>query len=522
MSITLLCLVKGNTTANAFPVDIEKDRLVGHLKEAIKAKKQSDFAGVDADKLKLWKVEIPDDQDDQLANPLLNDQTELLATRDIGDYWTGKPPKRHINIIVKSPLLSLEEALSCVPPPVTYSSGCVTTKTTTKVNGEPPSKVLLWRNLFDQVNSYRFDQHSTFESPRFVVKEVVNEEDVRVAMDVNICMVLSGLMVPGYNFSRLPTHTTGVSDFTCFYLSNLLVLTIEYPLHVRQPLVSETGIHEALDLQNPSVAVYFSSGSQDICVSRSLGTIRSHSPHPLQVLVQADVDNNSRVLRSHSKLSSYQVPDNQSPSSHTQTYNVSVEQQKFSFADFKFQSILGEGRSGKTLRCEYRGNTIALKSADLSKTLPDVLKEMKKEVEIYKVLADVQGKCIPKLICYGYYCGGMSFVIGLSIVGTPLGDHTLTKQQKTKTLKALKKIHDHGVLHNDVREENILVDDNGDVFLIDFGMASREDFHKNRRVFNEELRQFSLLLDKYVTNVTRNTGPFSNLRRCKMGNKTVE
>ena len=36
MSITLLCLVKGNTLANAFPVDINKDQLVGHLKKVIR------------------------------------------------------------------------------------------------------------------------------------------------------------------------------------------------------------------------------------------------------------------------------------------------------------------------------------------------------------------------------------------------------------------------------------------------------------------------------------------------------
>ena len=51
MSITLL----GNTIANAFPVDIKKDQLVGHLKEAIKAKKQNDFAGVDAQVMESGK-----------------------------------------------------------------------------------------------------------------------------------------------------------------------------------------------------------------------------------------------------------------------------------------------------------------------------------------------------------------------------------------------------------------------------------------------------------------------------------
>ncbi|RIA88757.1 hypothetical protein C1645_227446 [Glomus cerebriforme] len=64
MSIPLFCLFKGNTTASAFAIDIDREKLVSHLKDAIKAKKQNDFAGVDADKLKLWKVPISDDHDD--------------------------------------------------------------------------------------------------------------------------------------------------------------------------------------------------------------------------------------------------------------------------------------------------------------------------------------------------------------------------------------------------------------------------------------------------------------------------
>ncbi|EXX61874.1 hypothetical protein RirG_167110 [Rhizophagus irregularis DAOM 197198w] len=55
MSITLLCLVKGNTLANAFPVDINQDQLVGHLKDAIKAKKAPEFDNFPADGLKLME-----------------------------------------------------------------------------------------------------------------------------------------------------------------------------------------------------------------------------------------------------------------------------------------------------------------------------------------------------------------------------------------------------------------------------------------------------------------------------------
>ena len=58
----------------------------------------------------------------------------------------------------------------------------------------------------------------------------------------------------------------------------------------------------------------------------------------------------------------------------------------------------------------------------------------------------------------------MSFVIGMTIVGTMLSEHKTTKwQSRTKALKGLEAIHKHGILHNDIREENILINDNGDI-----------------------------------------------------------
>ena len=104
MSITLFCLVKGNTTANAFEVDIEKDKSISKLKEAIKAKNTQTFANVDAKDIKLWKVEISGDHDYQLRNLSLQDSDELLAINEIGDYWTEKPPKRHIHVLVEPPV----------------------------------------------------------------------------------------------------------------------------------------------------------------------------------------------------------------------------------------------------------------------------------------------------------------------------------------------------------------------------------------------------------------------------------
>ena len=57
---------------------------------------------------------ISDDHDDQLRNLSLEDSDELLAINEIGDYWTEKPPKRHIHVIatVSSEVLELREQLA--------------------------------------------------------------------------------------------------------------------------------------------------------------------------------------------------------------------------------------------------------------------------------------------------------------------------------------------------------------------------------------------------------------------------
>ncbi|CAG8676517.1 1399_t:CDS:2, partial [Ambispora gerdemannii] len=442
------------------------------------------------------------------------------------------------------PVLSLEEALSCIPPPVTYSPKCTTSKTTTKINGDPPTSVLLWKDFFEEVNRFRFDQQPRFERPQFIPDKVVlNEEDVRVAIDINICLVLNRLTGLEYDFSKRPTHTLGIPDFTCHYLVESLILVLEVKRkHVLKDIKEQTfpefyqadekarmviqqiynymGVNE---LRYSILATYdnhwfLRREHTELWISKTL-PLQSESPpvlkayaylarqakedpqslNPLRVPVPAHGDSNSRVLRSQSNLpdisSSQSV--NQQPTSNTSVYQQSPNQQNLSFADFKFKSILGEGRSGKTLLCTFRGETIALKSVDLSKAPPYVLEEMQKEVEIYKDLADIQGKYIPKLVCYGYYGGGMSFVIGMTIAGTSLSEHKITKRQRTKALKGLEAIHKHGILHNDIREENILINDNGDVYLIDFGMAGRADIKKKRKLFDEEQLKFSNLLDKY-------------------------
>ncbi|CAG8597631.1 6879_t:CDS:2 [Funneliformis mosseae] len=195
--------------------------------------------------------------------------------------------------------------------------------------------------------------------------------------------------------------------------------------------------------------------------------------------------NNSRYnLRSLSRTSDNRGSrENQDPMEHV-----------FDCSEFKFERSLGYGQTGGTYRCEFHGQIIALKALDLYKNRKFFYK-MQNEIEIYNLLSKVQGLYIPKLVCYGYYGGGMGYVMGMTIVGTILNLHKIEEWQKDMALKALKIIHSHNVLHNDIRKENILVNEKGNVYFIDFGKSIVTD---KKELFLQEESELSRLFDCYM------------------------
>ncbi|UZO09709.1 uncharacterized protein OCT59_029924 [Rhizophagus irregularis] len=517
---TFTCFVRSEV--KIFNVIIDRDLTVSDLEAKIK----TDRPDLEEINIELYRKDffqennvlintVNSDKPEKRQGVWMDPQKKISQCFSLGEEDFASPfPLEEV--------LSLEEALSCIPPPITYSPDCTKSKTTTKVNGDPPTSVQLWGDFFDKVNQFRFDQQLIFERPQFSQdREVDNEEDVRDALNSNICLVLNRLMGSEYKFSRRLPNTPGVPDFTCHLVGSLILVIEAKRKHVLEDMGEQTFpefYNTTLDLKNLSLE----SESPPVLKAYAYLTRQAkenpNSPKP-QVLVPAQGDNNSRTLRSNSKSSSSSSLTNQASSTFSNqqsSSNVPVNQQKFSFADFKFKSILGEGRSGKTLLCKFRGETIALKSVDLSKAPSYVLEEMQKEVEMYKDLADIQGKYIPKLVCYGYYGGGMSFVIGLTIVGSMLSDQKITEQQKARAIKGLEAIHKHGILHNDIREENILINDKGALYLIDFGMASREDTKKKRKLFEEEQLKLSQLLDGYIVHFVKKEGRISKSRKCQV------
>ncbi|KAG0203112.1 hypothetical protein BGX28_004507 [Mortierella sp. GBA30] len=92
--------------STSFSVDINSNKIVDNLKDAIKHKIPDTFSGVDAKDLTLWKVSIPvvrkkDRKEISLADVLSKE--ELDGTDDVSDVFKETPPKKTIHIIVQRP-----------------------------------------------------------------------------------------------------------------------------------------------------------------------------------------------------------------------------------------------------------------------------------------------------------------------------------------------------------------------------------------------------------------------------------
>ena len=163
---------------------------------------------------------------------------------------------------------------------------------------------------------------------------------------------------------------------------------------------------------------------------------------------------------------------------------------------FLRRSFLGCGWTGTVFRAELDNEEVAIKIVDLSQH-PEYEDEILTEVVTYDTLKELQGNCIPKLKVAGF--DGMLFVIAMELVGSPLEVERTNHEERLTIVDKLSLIHSFGILHGDVRIDNILInyDSYGfKVYFIDFAASKRTS---KKSDFAKEMKQLKALLELLVS-----------------------
>ena len=117
--------------------------------------------------------------------------------------------------------------------------------------------------------------------------------------------------------------------------------------------------------------------------------------------------------------------------------------------------------------------------------------DLQAEYEAYQAASSLQGTIVPKLLAFG-----KAFNSSLTILATQLikGSHLqnpCSQRVKASAMKSLQMLHDCGLEHGDVSEENVIVTSNSQhVWLI--------DLHKSRKAGPEALQAEQNELELYL------------------------
>lgn len=158
--------------------------------------------------------------------------------------------------------------------------------------------------------------------------------------------------------------------------------------------------------------------------------------------------------------------------------------------DYELIKGIGKGAYGRVYKVIRKSDQrlIALKVIDVDKNNQEMINETQKEVEYLKRISFPE--CNPFIICYydsyydkknGKFLIEMEYIEGrdMKTFIKELKGKRYSKAQINYYLlliakdlaKGLKYIHDKGIIHNDIKLENIMIDETNTPRIIDFGLA---------------------------------------------------
>jgi hypothetical protein len=152
--------------------------------------------------------------------------------------------------------------------------------------------------------------------------------------------------------------------------------------------------------------------------------------------------------------------------------SCSPSEAPLSVRDLEMGEFIGRYRSGSARRASLpRGGAKGvLKLADIFKR-PELEDELLHEAVIYERLKELQGKSVPRLLASGRFVEDFLFGVMTSDEGIDATHFEADSVFVSKAKEVLKQIHTQGVLHRDIRKENILRNAAGEPVFIDFSLS---------------------------------------------------
>jgi hypothetical protein len=100
---TILCVIEGENTS--FGIKIQSHEIVHFLKKEIKTEKANMLAGIDADDLKLFRVDIEDGDDlkDKVDEEMKKSPKALVGSKRLSRLFDPAPAEDHVHFIVSLP-----------------------------------------------------------------------------------------------------------------------------------------------------------------------------------------------------------------------------------------------------------------------------------------------------------------------------------------------------------------------------------------------------------------------------------
>jgi hypothetical protein len=107
-SISLICWVVGDDTDNVFPVEIKTSKTVGALKMLIKEVLHPAFDSIAANRIELYKVNVPENQFDTTLKVAKSARDvagaiKLNSLYKLVKYFAEEPADEHVHIVVEKP-----------------------------------------------------------------------------------------------------------------------------------------------------------------------------------------------------------------------------------------------------------------------------------------------------------------------------------------------------------------------------------------------------------------------------------